>query len=145
MTLPWSPQICAQWCVLQNRYTSFCTRYIQRGNKKKTSESKQAFKTHFFLSDHSVKTGVHAADAELVWNVLKDYWHLPRKEYIMVNRTCYLIFIFKLLVYINKWHRKDEDLTKFQINLNLGETHSRLTRVIHNKIFPILFCLILGV
>lgn len=40
------------------------------------------------LTVYTVKTGVHTADTQLVQNVLKVYWHLPRKEYILINRTC---------------------------------------------------------
>ena len=41
--------------------------------------------THFFLPAHSVKAGVHIADAQLVWKVLKDCWHLPRKGLMWVH------------------------------------------------------------
>ena len=39
-----------------------------------------------------------------------------------MNRTCHLIFVLECSMYK---HRQDEDLTRFQINLNLSEAHSR--------------------
>ena len=39
-----------------------------------------------------------------------------------MNRTCHLIFVLECSMCK---HRQDEDLTRFQINLNLSEAHSR--------------------
>lgn len=92
---------------LQNRYTSFYTEYVQRGNTRSiskvwqtalVSESKQVIKTDLFLSCAPiVKTLVNALDTEFVWNVLKNHWHLARKEPMKMNRMCCLKFMFKRL------------------------------------------------
>lgn len=119
-------------------------RYINKVQQTAlASESKHVFKIHFFLSPHTVKTSAHATDRPLVWNVLKDYGHLPRKEYTMITRTC-PIFIFKILGKLYTPDTQAGHLTKPQINLNLSEIHSRLIEVGHNKMFLLLFCLIIG-
>ena len=89
-TLSSSPQICALRSILQNRFPSFCTTCIQKEIHQiqqtvPALPSQQAFETHFFLPAHSVKTGVHIADAQLAWKVLTDYWHLPRKGLMCVR------------------------------------------------------------
>lgn len=47
-------------------------------------------------------------------------------------------------IYTYKLRRQDKDLIKPQTDLHLPKTHSRLFGVGHNKIFILLFYLILG-
>ena len=51
--------------------------------KRSTSSSKPSRLCH--PNRHSVKTGVHIADAQLVWKVLTDYWRLLRKGLMWVR------------------------------------------------------------
>ena len=81
-----SPQICAEWSILQNRFTSFCTTYIQ----KKIYQVQQTVPAS--PSEHissclptQWKLVFTLQMRKLVWKVLKDYWRLPRKGLMCVH------------------------------------------------------------
>ena len=52
--------------------------------RKRSTSSSKPFR-HCHPNRHSVKTGAHIADAQLVWKVLTDYWHLLRKGLMWVH------------------------------------------------------------